>query len=164
MAIEADPTWGEKRSDAGRKGLAAARSLALLSYRGPTAYNRSQPDPEEKPDPFFHRVHSYQTHQGEKLCRRFDAYSYVRICESSDSHDVGRGRGGVLNALGRIKANTRVIGISSDILFPPETQRELARMIPGARYEEMPSDFAHDGFLVEHKQLNDIMKKWRSSR
>jgi len=33
MAIEADITWLERRPDAGQKGLAAARSIALLSYR-----------------------------------------------------------------------------------------------------------------------------------
>lgn len=164
MAIATDPTWGEPRLDAARKGLATARSLALISYRGPFAYNISQRDSEDKADPFFHRVHTYQEYQGEKLCRRFDAYSYVRICESADSHDVGRHRGGAENALRRIKAIPLVIGISSDILFPPERQRELAALIPGARFEMMDSDFAHDGFLIEHRKLNEIMSRWRRER
>lgn len=164
MAIEADPTWGEPRLDAAQKGLATARAIALISYRGPFAYNMSQRDDEDKPDPFFHRVQTYQEYQGFKLCRRFDAYSYVRICESGDSHDVGRGRGGLKKALSRIKADTLVIGIDSDILFPPECLEELARSIPGSKLEVMHSDFAHDGFLIEHEKLNEIMHRWRKER
>ena len=164
MAIKTDPTYGEPRLDAARCGLATARAMALISYRGPFAYNMSQKDPEDKPDPFFHRVQTYQEYQGKKLCDRFDVYSYVRICESGDSHDVGRGRGGLAAALSRIKAKTLVVGITSDILFPPATQRALADNIPGSFYEEMTSNFAHDGFLIEHVQLNEIMKRWRESR
>lgn len=164
MAIKTDPTWGEPRLDTAKDGLATARSIALISYRGPFAYNMSQRDSEDKEDPFFHRVQTYQEYQGKKLCDRFDVYSYVRICQSGDSHDVGRGRGGIKNALSRIKANTLVVGISSDILFPPECLRQLADNIPGSRFEVMDSNFAHDGFLIEHKQLNEIMQRWRSQR
>lgn len=164
MAIKTDPTWGLHSLDAAKKGLATARSIALISYRGPFAYNMSQRDPEEKPDPFFHRVQTYQEYQGKKLCDRFDVYSYVRICQSGDSHDVGRGRGGLENALKRINANTLVIGINSDILFPPACLEELAKRIPGSRLELMDSKFAHDGFLIEHEKLNEIMLRWRESR
>lgn len=164
MAIETDPTYGEPRLDAARKGLATARSIALISYRGPFAYNMSQRDVPGNPDPFFHRVQTYQEYQGEKLCKRFDVYSYVRICESGDSHDVGRGRGGIQEALKRIKANTLVIGISSDILFPPACLQELADFIPGSILRVMESNFAHDGFLIEYEKLNNLMQEWRQIR
>lgn len=164
MAIKTDPTWGEPRLDAARQGLSTARSIALISYRGPFAYNMSQRDTEDKEDPFFHRVQTYQEYQGKKLCDRFDVYSYVRICQSGDSHDVGRGRGGIQKALARIKATTLVIGITSDILFPPACLEELAGFIPGSRLELMDSKFAHDGFLIEHEKLNEIMHRWRASR
>ena len=164
MAIESDPTYGENRLDAARKGLSTARAMALISYRGPFAYNMSQRDSDDNPDPFFHRVQTYQEYQGKKLCNRFDVYSYVRICESGDSHNVGRGRGGISNALKRIKANTLVIGISSDILFPPECLKELSEAIPGSILRVMESDFAHDGFLIEHEKLNTIMQEWRQIR
>ncbi|MDE6298353.1 MAG: homoserine O-acetyltransferase [Muribaculaceae bacterium] len=164
MAIQTDPTWGEPRLDAAQAGLATARSIALISYRGPFAYNMSQKDDDDKPDPFFHRVQTYQEYQGNKLCRRFDVYSYVRICESGDSHDVGRGRGGLQAALSRIKVPTMVIGINSDILFPPACLEELAKHIPGSRLELMDSKFAHDGFLIEHEKINEIMQRWRKER
>lgn len=164
MAIATDPSYGEPRLDAAQKGLATARAIALISYRGPFAYNMSQRDDDKNPDPFFHRVQTYQAYQGEKLCKRFDVYSYVRICESGDSHNVGRGRGGIHEALKKIKANTLVIGISSDILFPPLCLKELADSIPGSTFRVMESDFAHDGFLIEHEKLNAFMQEWRKNR
>ncbi len=36
--------------------------------------------------------------------------------------------------------------------------RALAAAIPGARYRQIASPFGHDGFLVEHEQLNDILR------
>lgn len=164
MAIETDPSFGEPRLDAARNGLATARALALISYRGPYTYNISQQDPPDTSDPFKRRVQTYQEYQGEKLCRRFDVYSYVRICESGDSHNVGRGRGGIEKALASIKGNILVIGISSDILFPLDDVKRLASMIPRSRFRVMESDFAHDGFLIEHEKLNAIISEWRETR
>lgn len=156
MCIEADATWGERRADAASAGLAAARAIGLLSYRGPSGYNLTQRDTEEYPAP--RRAVSYQRYQGEKLVRRFDAYSYHSILDSFDTHDVGRGRGGMENALSAIKARTLVIGLTTDIVFPPEDMKILASRIPGALYEEIQSPFGHDGFLVEHAQLNALMR------
>lgn len=156
MSIEADATWGERRPDAAADGLAAARAIGLLSYRGPSGYNLTQRDKEEYPAP--RRAVSYQRYQGEKLVKRFDAYSYHAILDSFDTHDVGRGRGGMEAALGRIKAKTLVIGLTTDIVFPPEDMKALASRIPGAVYAEIQSPFGHDGFLVEHDQLNALMR------
>ncbi|MBD5251570.1 MAG: homoserine O-acetyltransferase [Bacteroides sp.] len=161
MCIEADASWGERRADAAQSGLAAARAIGLLSYRGPSGYNLTQRDKEEYPAP--RRAVSYQRYQGEKLVRRFDAYSYHSILDSFDTHDVGRGRGGMEKALSAIKARTLVIGLTTDIVFPPEDMKILASRIPGARYEEIHSPFGHDGFLVEHEQLNALMRPFMES-
>jgi len=128
MAIEADPTWGDERPDAAAGGLAAARAIGLLSYRGPSGYNISQRDTEELPE--VHRASSYQRYQGEKLVRRFDAYSYHAILDAFDTHDVGRGRGGMAAALRGIKAETIVVGLTTDIVFPPEDMHHLSTLIP----------------------------------
>ena len=159
MAILSDATYGERRPDAGRAGLATARAIGLLSYRGPWGYNASQQDPLSDEIPSSHRACTYQRHQGEKLCRRFDAYSYMTILDAFDTHDVGRGRGGVENALATIKAETTVVGLTTDIIFLPEDMRLLSMQIPGAKYAEIRSIFGHDGFLVEHSQLNALLAK-----
>lgn len=160
MAIEADPTYGSDSPDAGLRGMRAARSIALLSYRGPAAYNITQADADERPGISFRRVHTYQQHQGDKLCARFNAYSYVRLSRAVDAHDVGRGRGGLKATLASMKPRALVVGITSDILFTIDDARFLADNIPGAELRTIESDFGHDGFLVEHDKLNTIISEF----
>lgn len=163
MAILSDNSYGEHREDAARDGLAAARAIGLLTYRGPEGYNITQQDRPEscgvEEVPGSHRACTYQQYQGEKLCRRFNAYSYMTILDAFDTHDIGRGRGGVAAALSRVKADTIVVGISTDLIFTVPEMKRLAAMIPGARYEQIDSAFGHDGFLVEHDKLNALLRQ-----
>lgn len=161
MAIEADADYGRPAPDAARKGLEAARAIALLSYRSHSAYDLTQQDDPARENPFEKRAHSYQAYQGKKLADRFDVYSYLRMCRSSDTHDVARGRGSHAKALARIKANCLVVAVSSDILFPPQYHEELHAMIPGSEYHIIDSEFAHDGFLIEHEKLDNLISGWR---
>jgi homoserine O-acetyltransferase len=156
LAIEADPSFAERRADAGAAGLKAARSVALLSYRHAGTYNSAQLDRDEKLRDF--RAASYQQHQGDKLVRRFNAFSYVALSRAMDSHHVGRGRGGVEAALAKVQAKTLVIGIESDGLFPLDEQRLLAAHIPHAAFASIPSHYGHDGFLLETDALTAILK------
>ena len=140
----------------GHEGLKAARAVAMLSYRSYEGYNRTQAETSE--DALFaQRSPSYQRHQGTKLADRFDAYSYYSLSRSVDSHNVGRGRGGVAAALSRVKARVSVVGIDSDCCFPPSEVREMAGAIPGAEYREITSAFGHDGFLLEYEQIGAII-------
>ena len=164
MAIDCDSTFGSPSAQAGMTGMAVARTIALLSYRGGKAYNKTQADTSLAATCFDHRVQSYQHHQGEKLCRRFNAYSYYRLLQAFDSHDVGRGRGGVARALQCIKARTLVVAITSDILFPVEEHEVLTRNIPDVHMEVIDSDFGHDGFLVENEQLNAIIQRFLNNK
>lgn len=164
MAIRLDPTWGERRDDAGIDGMAVARSIALISYRGGAAYNATQQElvaPEEAS--FERRAHSYQRYQGEKLRRRFNALSYYRLSEAVDSHNIARGRGGIAEALQQIKARTLIVAITSDILFPPEAHEPMCQYIADARYHLIESEFGHDGFLVEHEKLNLIIENFMTN-
>lgn len=157
MVVECDPTFGERRDDAGVTGMAAARSIALLSYRGGMAYDKTQEDADPNEASFERRVLSYQRYQGDKLRRRFNAYSYYRLSQAVDSHNLGRGRGTVEEQLGKIRSKSLVVAITSDILFSPSDHAILVENIPNVEYHLIDSDFGHDGFLVEHKQLNDII-------
>ena len=74
-----------------------------------------------------------------------------------DSHNVGRNRGSKQKALAKIKAKTLVVGITSDILFPVSEQIFLVDHISNANYYEIKSDFGHDGFLVESKELESVL-------
>jgi homoserine O-acetyltransferase len=159
LAMEADTTFNGNDPDGGKKGLKAARSIALLSYRNSAAYNRTQVEPDdEKIDSF--KASSYQDYQGDKLVNRFNPYSYYCLVCLSDTHNVGRGRGGVDRALSGVKVKTLCIGITSDILFPVEEQKYVAEQIPGAQYIEIDSFYGHDGFLIESMLVTEVVRKF----
>lgn len=68
MAIRSDATYGQPSADAGAAGLAAARAIGLLTYRGPEGYNLSQQNHADAECvipglPAQHRVCTYQRHQ-----------------------------------------------------------------------------------------------------
>jgi homoserine O-acetyltransferase len=79
-----------------------------------------------------------------------------------DSHNVGRNRGSIENALQHIKAKTFVIGITTDILFPVTEQKFIADNIPGAGYKSIYSNYGHDGFLLEFEQIENIISDFLS--
>ncbi len=159
LAISADRTFYANSPDGGKKGLKAARSMALLSYRGYKTYGISQ---QEETDNLTdnYRAASYQNYQGEKLVSRFNAYSYWYLTKSMDSHNVGRNRNGIEKALSLIKARTLVIGIKSDVLFPVEEQQYLFRHIPQSAFAEFDSYYGHDGFLIETEALTNLIKSF----
>ncbi len=167
MCLAADPTFeaqeyeiinGKVVEKGGKKGLAAARALALISYRSYTGYGVTQPE-KDTDTMWCTRVGSYQQYQGKKLVDRYDAYSYNSMVYITDSHNVGRGRGGVEAALATVAANTICVGIDSDFLFPCCEQKYMAQHIPGAQYREISSLFGHDGFLLEWEQITRIFKE-----
>lgn len=157
MAIHADQTLHDGSPEAGQKGLEAARSIAMLSYRNYLTYERSQKENNnEQIDDF--RASSYQRYQGEKLRKRFNVFSYLTLSKAMDSHNVGRGRRSVEEALQSIKANTLVIGIETDILFPIQEQKFIASHIPAAKVEGIDSIFGHDGFLINYDEISIFLK------
>lgn len=156
LSIECDTSWKEKKDDAGIQGMKVARSIALISYRNYITYCASQAEEiNDKTDNF--KTSSYQRYQGEKLAKRFNAFSYYFLSKGMDSHNVGRGRVSVEAALQGVKAKTLVIGITTDILFPVAEQQFIADNITGAVYKTIHSNYGHDGFLLEFEQIENII-------
>ena len=160
-AIETDPTFGLPQPDAGAAGMKTARMIGMLTYRSYQAFVHTQSDADERIDNFS--ASSYMHYQGQKLVNRFNAYTYHLLTRSMDSHNAGRGRGGVAAALARVNAHTLCIGITTDMLCPTNEQRELAAHIPGATYIEIESQFGHDGFLVEGEKIGSHLLHWLSA-
>lgn len=152
LAITADRTFYSLSPQGGNKGLKVARSIALLSYRAYDTYSATQLEVDNDKISGF-KASSYQNYQGEKLVNRFNAYSYYLLTKVMDSHNVGRKRKSVEEALKKVKAKTLAIGISNDVLFPPAEQRFLSEHINNARYVELNSFYGHDGFLIETETL-----------
>ncbi|RYE21016.1 MAG: homoserine O-acetyltransferase [Sphingobacteriales bacterium] len=159
LALSADRTFYSNSPDGGRKGLKAARSIALLSYRTHKTYNVTQQEDSDNISDGY-KASSYQSYQGEKLVNRFNAYSYWYLTKVMDSHNVGRNRNGVEKALSLIKSKTLVIGIKSDVLFPVEEQQYLFQHIPKASFAEFESFYGHDGFLIETEALTNIIRSF----
>ena len=156
LAIAADENWKDGFYDPENqpaKGFAAARAMAMLTYRSPANYTDKFARKKQSNSDQF-QMESYLRYQGDKLVKRFDANTYVQLSKAMDSHDVARGRGSFSEVLGRINIPVLVIGISSDLLYPINEQRELAGLIPGASYHQIESPYGHDAFLIEFKQIN----------
>ncbi len=156
LAIVADRTYYNASAKGGAKGMRAARAIAMLSYRTYVGYETTQAENNDEQIGNF-KAASYQRYQGDKLVKRFNAFTYVRLSQAMDSHNVGRGRGGVKKALSTIRAETAIVAVDSDILFPPSEQQFLAKYISGAKYVEVSSLYGHDGFLLEIDQITSAL-------
>jgi homoserine O-acetyltransferase len=163
-AIYADADWnGGYYSDdrPPRKGLAAARMMAVCSYRSWSSF-QSRFGRDECADGEY-QVQSYLRHQGEKINDRFDANSYVRLTQAMNDYDLSHGRGNYIDVLESIRQKALVVSVSSDILYPAHEQALLARHLPNAQYEILESDYGHDGFLVQTGELSKLISEFRRS-
>ena len=157
LAIEADPTWKDMTLQAGAKGLKPARAIGMLTYRNYDAFVKTQSDDEHKLDNY--KASSYISYQGDKLVKRFNAYSYWILTKAMDSHNIARNRGKMEDVLKSIKIKTTIIGISSDMLCPVAEQKFMAKHIPNAVFTEIDSPYGHDGFLIEGEMIGKVIKK-----
>jgi len=153
MAIYADKTYFEDTPDGGKTGLQAARAIAMLSYRSYPLYNQNQTDEIHKIDHF--KASSYQKYQGQKLSKRFDAYSYVALTKMMDSHNIFRNR--IENPLQKTSTQVTYVGIDSDILFPLCEQQFLHHITPNSDLEIIHSNYGHDAFLIEHDIVSNLI-------
>lgn len=96
---------------------------------------------------------SYLDHHGQKLVRRFDAVSYLRLSEA-------------MNRFDRVQClrdtppqqPTLVVSIDSDQLYFPSEQQRVAAALPHAELLTLDSLYGHDGFLVEsHRLVGPLM-------
>jgi len=166
LAIRSDPAFrGGDYYDAAagpEAGLGIARRIAHVTYRSELELHerfgrQAQLDEDPLGGEGRYAVESYLDHHAGKLAGRFDANSYLVLTEAMNSHDVGRGRGGVAAALARVTAEVTVVAVDSDRLYPPRLSHELADAVPGARLLTVHSEYGHDGFLIEVDQVGDIV-------
>jgi homoserine O-acetyltransferase len=177
-AIMTDPAFKDgnyydaKAGFGPHRGLALARRMALLNYRSSGELNqRFERTWQSGVSPLGgggrFAVESYLDFHGNKFTRRFDANSYITLVEAMNSHDVGRDRGSVEEALASIKATSLVIGIDSDRLFPIQDQQRIADHIGGKLMGEklhiIESQYGHDGFLIEREMVGPLVSQLLNS-
>lgn len=162
-AIKADPKWNGgnyERDDGPVHGIAAARMMAMITYRTPKNYDsKFGRNRQGNSDQF--QVESYLQYQGKKLAKRFDANSYVILSKAMDTHDISRCRKSKEIVLNRVEIPVQVIGVDSDHLYPVPEQQELAELLPNSRLHLIKSPYGHDAFLIEFEQLHDIIKPFK---
>jgi homoserine O-acetyltransferase/O-succinyltransferase len=160
MSIEADTTFQQSFDKAGENGLKAARAIGMLTYRNPRIYDEKQKEEDEnKVDDF--KASSYIRYQGDKLANRFNAFSYWFLTKAMDTHNLARGRNkSIEEVLQSIPQRSLVMGIQTDILCPLHEQQFIAEQIPNAELIVIDSEYGHDGFLTERKEISKYLKHW----
>lgn len=162
-AIMNDPDWKNGNYNGTKlSGLSIARMIGMISYRTqPSFEERFGRDRFNNNDYFsddnLFQSESYLNYQGNKLVNRFDPNAYIIISRILDLHDISYNRGSIEDVLGSIKAAVLCVGIDTDILYPPEEQKNIQRHIPNSVYAEIKSKHGHDGFLIEFDQMKEII-------
>jgi homoserine O-acetyltransferase len=162
-AIAADPRWAGGRyppADPPSAGLAAARMMAMVSYRSWASFEERYGRRPQAAGQFA--MESYLRYQGQQLVDRFDAATYHALTRAMDTHDVARGRGGLEEVLRGLRQPALVVSIDSDVLYLPEEQREMARLMPNARLERLESPHGHDAFLIHVEELSARVAEFRA--
>ncbi|MBI5791450.1 MAG: homoserine O-acetyltransferase [Rhodocyclales bacterium] len=172
LALAADPKFRDgdyDHADPPLAGLAAARGIAMITYRSPGSlaqrFDRASGAEvfgERARHPEDFAVHGWLRHHGAALTERFDANCYRVLLDAMDTHDLSRGRGTLVDTLSAITQPTRVISIANDGLYVPEDQRKLARMLPNAQYAELESTHGHDGFLIDAARIEPLVRDFRT--
>jgi homoserine O-acetyltransferase/O-succinyltransferase len=139
-------------------GMGIARQIAHLTYRTDEELERRFGHSRDEDGVFA--VQSYLRHHGDKLSGRFDPGSYVVLTDAMNTHDLGRGRGGVATALAGIEVPLIVGGIDSDRLYPLRQQYEIAAAVPGCDgVDVISSRYGHDGFLLETEAVGKLVRR-----
>jgi homoserine O-acetyltransferase len=178
QAIVHDPAWAGGRylpQRPPRQGVSLARQIGMISYKSAELFgerygrrpNRNGEDPlglDNQGGGLIggrFDIAGYLDYQGESFVDRFDANSYLAIMRTMDTWDPLRGHTPE-EAFGGIRARLRIVGISSDWLFPPQEVRDFAYIIRAAGvpvdYREMTSSHGHDAFLAEQTELVRLLQ------
>ncbi|MFZ9682071.1 MAG: homoserine O-acetyltransferase MetX [Cephaloticoccus sp.] len=173
QAIMQDPAWnqGHYPADGGpRVGLAIARMMAHITYVSDASMDRKfgrrkRADAANGDAYTFDiqfEVESYLRYQGQSFINRFDANSYLYITRALDQFDLAHAYGSLEAAFAPVQAETLVVGFTSDWLFPPEQNRNIAlallRAGKHASYAELATDLGHDSFLLESEDLYALVR------
>lgn len=146
------------------RGMGAARRIGQISYRTRAEFRERfgrlvQPGEDPLRGGRF-AVEGYLDYHAEKLARRFDANTYLILCRAMDSHDVGRDRGSIRDALATIEIPTLVVGFESDRLYPLDEQSAIAEGIgANAMLVRLDSTLGHDAFLLEVEAVDPHVRK-----
>ncbi len=174
LALEADPRFrgGDYPvEDPPSAGLAAARAVAMISYRAPASLDQrfdratgAEVFGSRALQPDDYAVRGWLRHHGAALVERFDANSYRVLLDALDTHDLSRGRGDYAEVLRSIHQPVLVVSIRSDGLYLPDQQRSLHALLPNSIFHEIDSAHGHDGFLIDAERFTGGLGRFLAAR
>jgi homoserine O-acetyltransferase/O-succinyltransferase len=162
--IRRDPGWGNGNYPPGSgpiTGMRLARKLGMMTYRSAQEWQQRFgreriPGERQSGDPFAldFEIEAYLDAHAQKFTGQFDANCYLYLSRAMDLFDICEHGESIKAALSKIRARrAMILGVTTDILFPVQQQRELAEALrdvcPSVDYRELPSIQGHDSFLVD---------------
>lgn len=159
-AIETDEGYknGQYKQASTIKGFETARIAGMLTYRSDQLFNGRFA--RNTSDKGHYEVESYLHHMGKKIANHFDPNSYCTLLRALNTHDIGRGRGGITEAAKGIQAKVVLLGFTHDLIYPPETIRSFADVVPNASFCLINTKYGHDGFLTEFDKWGFLIKQF----
>lgn len=140
-------------------GMMRARQLGMLTYRGrdelDTRFGKLLPHLDRPP------VAEYLDHHGKRFAERFPVKTFLLLSEAIDRESFGDAQA-IRDACARVTAETIVVGVPGDMLFPWALQVELHRALQAAGADsslwKLESLYGHDAFLADQDKLADLLR------
>jgi homoserine dehydrogenase len=141
-------------------GMSRARQLGMLTYRGrhelDVRFGKLAPGLDRPP------VAEYLDHHGRRFAERFPVKTFLLLSEAIDRCSIAEDRTSLHAALERVTAETIVIGVPGDMLFPWALQVELHRELQAVGAQSslwtFESEYGHDAFLADQDRLADLLR------
>ncbi|WP_243236008.1 alpha/beta fold hydrolase [Flavobacterium pectinovorum] len=142
------------------KPIEDARIHAMLCYRSPESFKEKFQRTINQ-DLLIFNIESWLAHHGDKLQKRYQLASYKLMNQLLKTIDITRNGEDFQTLMSKTKADIHIIGIDSDLFFTPkenrETFQELKKFKDNVFYSEINSVHGHDAFLIEYKQLDNLL-------
>ena len=143
------------------KPIEDARIHAMLCYRTPESF-KAKFDRTINEQLDIYNIESWLSHHGEKLQKRFQLSAYKLMNQLLKTIDITRNRESFVAVASKIEADIHIIGINSDLFFTvnenKETYETLKKHKENVTFQEIDSIHGHDAFLIEYKQLDNLLK------
>jgi homoserine dehydrogenase len=141
-------------------GMRRARQIGMLTYRGRSEldvrFGRLVPGLDEPP------VAGYLEHHGRRFAERFPVKTFLLLSEAIDRGSIATDRQALRQAFEQVTAETIVVGVPGDMLFPWALQVELHRELQAAGAHSslwaFESEYGHDAFLADQERLAELLR------
>jgi len=180
--IRKDPLWSNgfySYENPPLNGVRIARKIGMTSYRSASEwtqrFGRKKSDDNKlnqntfgiENTSFEFEIESYLEHQAVKFQNIFDANCYLYLSRAMDWFDVAKHGESTLDAISKTKIDKAlVLGVTTDILFPSQQQKEIAELLSLSNtiveYKDLDCIQGHDSFLVDtnrfSKEIENFIK------